>query len=75
MIRQAYYVIKSFAEVDNNFKQIFMDLQARMKDFLFLSDFELSVHYKIKEGCSCKKALKIVDKYSRDAISKRDGQI
>lgn len=38
LIRNAFYVIKSFGEVDNNFKPLFLDIQARVKEYLFISD-------------------------------------
>ena len=75
MIRSAYYIIKNFADVDNNFRQIFSELHGRFKDYLFLNEMDLCVQYKIKDGCSYKKAIKIVDKYCRDAITKRDEKI
>ena len=75
MIRNAYYVIKSFGEVDNNFKHTFSDLHIKFKDYLFLNEVELCTQYKIKDGCSYKKAIKMVDKYCREAIVKRDDKI
>lgn len=42
VIRNVYFIIKNFGEVDNNFKSLFGDLQSKLKDYLFLNDAEIS---------------------------------
>lgn len=56
-------MIKSFGDVQNNFSALFVDVQAKIKEFLFLYDEELCGKYRIREGSTYKKAIKIVDNH------------
>lgn len=75
LIRNAFYVIKSFGEVDNNFKALFVDIQARVKDYLFINDAELCHNYKIMEGSTYKRAIWKVDKINREIIGQQSKAI
>jgi len=48
--------------VDNNFKNLFIQLHIKIKDFLFIGDSDICQKYKIREGMSYKKAIGIIDK-------------
>mgnify|MGYP000922370030 FL=1 len=61
--------------MDNNFKSLFGDLQVRLKDYLFLNDAEISQKYKIREGCTYKKAIKLLDKFHCNVVVNKDQQI
>ena len=37
MIRNALFILKSFGDVDNNFKGLFADLYVKIKSYLFLN--------------------------------------
>ena len=75
MIRNAYFIVKNFGEVDSNFRQTFADLHLKFKNYLFVSEIDICKLFKIREGISYKKALKIADKFTRDNISQRDSKI
>lgn len=60
--RNAFFVIKSFGEVENNFREVFVDLHLKLKDFLFLNDNDMSNKYKLKEGITYRKACKNIDR-------------
>lgn len=60
LVRAAYFVLKSFSEVDNNFRDVFADLHIRVKEFLFLNDPELSIKYRLKEGVSYRKTVRMM---------------
>ena len=72
LIRNAYYVIKSFGEVDNNFKGLFVNLHQRIKDYLFISEAELCKKYRIREGNTYKKSIKIVDRLNEETIKEKN---
>lgn len=73
--RNAFFVIKSFGEVENNFREVFVDLHLRLKDFLFLNDNDISNKYKLKEGITLRKACKNIDKINSQWIEKHEQKI
>jgi hypothetical protein len=75
MIRNAYYVLKNFGEVDSNFREVFAAMHGKVKDFLFISESDICLAYKIKEGSTYKKAIMTVDKLRREDIAARDATI
>lgn len=38
IVRAAFFVLTSFSEVDNNFRDVFQELQAHLRPYLFLND-------------------------------------
>jgi len=48
MIRNIFAVIKNFGEVDSNFKNLFLDMQAKLKPYLFLSESDIALKYRLK---------------------------
>ena len=75
MIRIIYFIIRSFGDVDNNFRSLFIALHGKLKEFLFIQDAELCLRYKIRDGCSFKKVVKGMDKFHANAMFMKDGQI
>lgn len=75
MIRNAYYVLKNFGEVDSNFREVFAAMHGKVKDFLFISESDICLTYRIKEGSTYKKAIMAVDKLRREDIAARDATI
>ena len=75
LIRNAYYLIRNFGEVDSNFREVFAGMQGRLKDFLFISEADICLAYKLKEGTTYKRAIRTVDRLNRDAIAARDSTI
>ena len=71
LLRNIYFIIKNFGEVENNFQHVFSDLHLKLKEYLFISEVDICSHYKLREGCSYKKAIKAVDRQSRETINKK----
>lgn len=74
-IRAAYFVVKSFGEVESNFREVFSELQLKLKDFLFLGDAQLSFKYKLKEGVTYRKACRTMEKMSSEWLRQKDERI
>jgi cell shape-determining protein MreC len=75
LARAAFFVLRSFSEVDHNFREVFADLHDKLRPFLFLADPETSLKYRLKEGVSLKKALKAVEKTNAEWLQVRDQRI
>lgn len=75
IVRAAYFVLKSFSEVDNNFREVFADLHVRLKDFLFLNDPELGLKYRLKEGVSYRKTVRTMEKTSTEWLQQKSKRI
>lgn len=65
IVRAAFFVITSFSEVDNNFRDVFQELQAHLRPYLFLSDPELALKYRLKEGVTLNKAMKTMERTNK----------
>lgn len=75
IVRNAFFVIKSFGEVENNFREVFVDLHLKLKDFLFLNDNDIGNKYKLKEGITYRKACKNIDRINLQWIEKKEERI
>lgn len=68
-------MIKNFGEVESNFRDVFAGLHGKIKDFIFINDTDICIAYKINEGTTYKKSIKVVDKINREIIAARDATI
>lgn len=73
--RAAYFVVKSFGEVDNNFKEVFGELHLRLKEYLFLGDAQISFKYKLKEGVTYRKTCRTMEKMNGEWLKQKDERI
>lgn len=74
-MRQALTVVRSFGEVDNNFREVFVGLHNQLKPFLFLNESELASRYRLREGLSYRKACHLIDKQHLEVVAERDERI
>lgn len=65
-------MVKSFGEVDSNFKEVFSELHLKLKDFLFLGDAQISFKYKLKEGVTYRKTCRTMEKMSNEWLRQKD---
>jgi hypothetical protein len=75
IVRAAFYVLRSFSEVENNFREVFLELQELLRPFLFLADSDLCLKYRLKEGVSLRKALRAVERANAEWLQQRDARI
>ena len=54
---------------------MFVELTDNLRPFLFLTDPNTSLKYRLKEGVSLKKALKAVEKTNTEWLQERDKRI